>query len=166
MTFGSGNNPLTASVTHPPIANEDGYDDETESLLLTLKNAQGNTVFEKGLLINHDMFGSGFLKAMQVDDDPELEIVFCLSGFQNKDRAFSAEYFANHDTVSTSFYLDIHAGQVNVRDLMTTPQQVRDLAESRLLTLNPLFYIMFEIFLSPVFLIVGYILWMRLLKKL
>ncbi len=70
MIWGTGKGELRAYVQ------DLGTHSEQQLLLLTISDVKNRIVFEKELVINWDRWSSGFLKAMQVDDDPEPEIVF------------------------------------------------------------------------------------------
>ena len=67
---------------------------ELEDITVTVKSADGRTLRSLGCRIDWDMGGRGFVRALNVDDDPELEIV-C---YRNKENGSS--------------YLDLSSGQV------------------------------------------------------
>lgn len=103
MAWQSGGGTLRAQVQR-------SLEGEEERLLLHIVGPSGNNVFEKGLGISWDMWGAGFLKAMQADNDPELEVVFYTKGGDRPQ--FKAEYFSDPSRdIPFNFYLDIRQGQ-------------------------------------------------------
>lgn len=85
--------------------------EEGERLHIKIKitNAEKTTVYEKLEEIDRDMFGGGFVRAAQVDEDSENEIVV---------------WHAH-----AKYYLDFSNGSVQVIPFDQIPQQVKDLAE-------------------------------------
>jgi hypothetical protein len=123
--WGSGENRLTSKVQDSADRSENQY------LTLSVLDADNEIVFKKELVIYRDRWSSGFLKLMQVDDDPELEIVF----YAYKSAEFNLEKFKN-DTypVSFSFYLDVNPDKIEVRNFKNASVSAQELAEMRLLT--------------------------------
>ncbi len=126
MIWGTGKDELRAYVqdlgTHLS---------EQQLLLLTISDVKNRIVFEKELVIDWDLWSSGFLKAMQVDDDPEPEIVF----YVYRSREFNAGRFNNEiNQIFSNFYLDIKSGKVEAKDFRTASSKARELAEIRLTT--------------------------------
>jgi hypothetical protein len=68
LTWSAGANKLTAAVSR----NRQG---ELEDITVTVKPADGSTARSLDCQIDWDMGGRGFVRALNVDDDPELEIV-------------------------------------------------------------------------------------------
>jgi len=125
MIWGTGKEELRAYVQ------DLGTRSEMQQLLLTISDVKNRIVFEKELVINWDLWSSGFLKAMQVDDDPEPEIVF----YVYRSREFNAGRF-NSETnqIFFNFYLDIKSKKVEAKDFRTASSKARELAEIRLTT--------------------------------
>jgi hypothetical protein len=140
MIWGTGKEELRAYVQDLGTSTEKQY------LLLTISDIKNRIVFEKELVINWDLWGSGFLKAMQVDDDPEPEIVF----YVFRSREFNAERF-NSETnpIFSNFYLDIKSGKVEAKDFRTASSKARELAEIRLTTAKTFSLQLFLIVFMP-----------------
>jgi hypothetical protein len=144
MVWGDGNKELKAHIQNLP------NDPEEQHLLLTIHNAENKGVFSKTLYINTDMWGSGFVKAMQVDGDPEFEIVF----YVYHSPEFNSQHFQNDALpIRFNFYLDINpeTGQIRAKDFNTeASSNAKELAESIISTINPLTLILFFIFVLPI----------------
>jgi hypothetical protein len=74
---------------------------ETEQVALRIVDVHGVAVFEHTITIDWDLFGGGLVARMQVDDDPEDEIV-----------AFGRIERTEPDLGRGDFVLDYEAGQV------------------------------------------------------
>jgi hypothetical protein len=74
---------------------------ETEQVALRIVDVHGVAVFEQTITIDWDLFGGGLVARMQVDDDPEDEIV-----------AFGRIERTEPDLGRGDFVLDYQAGQV------------------------------------------------------
>jgi len=68
LVIGTGAARLTVQVKH-------SMEDELSRDVLTVLDSQGKTVLAQTIIMDHDLYGVGFVKAMQVDDDPELEVL-------------------------------------------------------------------------------------------
>lgn len=158
MIWGTGKELLTAQVQELKAE-----DIEEQRLLLSILNAENHFALKKELLISWDMWGAGFLKAMQVDNDPELEIVFCTNRFHE----FNLEKFSTSTAIPIgySFYLDINSGKITAHDFKTASVKAQSLAKIRLTTAKPL-SLQIILFLSMPFIVVlFYHLLMRLFAK-
>lgn len=89
-------------------------DEHEEGELLHVKivvvNSEKNEVFNKTEVIDRDMFSGGFVRAAQVDQDSENEIVI---------------WHAN-----AKYYLDFEEGHVKEASFDQVPQEVKSLARS------------------------------------
>ena len=90
-------------------------DPETENLLLRITDAGGGEVHREAVSISWDLWGWGLVAAMQVDADPELEIVFIDA---------SSRRGRNLDGRSSAFYLDLSSGRVERKPLTSATQDV------------------------------------------
>jgi hypothetical protein len=144
MVWGDGNKALKANIQNLP------NDTEERHFLLTIHNAENKVVFSKTLYINTDMWGSGFVKAMQVDDDPEFEIVF----YVYHSPEFNSQHFQDDAyPIRFNFYLDINpeTGQIRAKDFNAEASyDAKKLAERVISTSKPLTLILFLIFVLPV----------------
>lgn len=84
---------------------------ETRSYVIRVVDTTGTTIYETEASFDFDMFGGGFVRAVQVDDDPEMEIV-----------AWGA-----HES-SEAFFLDFSHGSVKERPLAEVPANMSKLA--------------------------------------
>jgi hypothetical protein len=149
LTWGNGKNTLTAKVTNLPLEEPDLP--EVQDLLLSLYDTENNAVFEQQLSIDWDMFGAGFLKAMQVDNDPELEIVFKRIGCDSEATPTDNRW------QTCNFYLDMSSGKIEQKNFTTfASPKARELAKTRLVTVNPLNFFVIAIFSAPFVLLLMY----------
>jgi hypothetical protein len=156
MIWGTGKDELRAYVQ------DLGTHSEQQLLLLTISDVKNRIVFEKELVINWDRWSSGFLKAMQVDDDPEPEIVF----YVYRSREFNAGRFNNEiNQIFSNFYLDIKSGKVEAKDFRTASSKARELAEIRLTTAKNFSLQLFLFVTMPLIAILIYHLLIRLFWK-
>jgi|GEM_PF-2927259 hypothetical protein len=84
---------------------------EEENFVITINDVHGNLVYTTELLVDYDLNNSGFIKAMQVDDDSEWEIVFA----------------TNNRTFAQNFYLDLSTGKIETKSLANVSFQVKQL---------------------------------------
>jgi hypothetical protein len=144
IVWGTGDKTLTAKVQNLPA------DVEEQRLLLSVYNAQHQAVFNKELHISKDMWGAGFVKAMQVDTDPELEIVF----YVYHSRGFYPQNFSDDSqSIGFNFYLDINpaTGKLAIKNFNAEAStQARDHAETIISTLNPLTLKLFLFLAAPI----------------
>jgi len=68
MIIESGNNQFTIGVNRT-------VENEVVTYVITVMDNSGATVLESVISADHDLYGFSFVKAMQVDNDVELEIV-------------------------------------------------------------------------------------------
>lgn len=103
LTWEEGDNQFTVQIDQH---------DEGELLFVKIKivDPEKKAVFKTTEVIDRDMLGGGFVRAVQVDQDPEKEIVVWHSG---------AEY-----------YLDFSGSGVQKISFDGVPQQVKNLAQS------------------------------------
>ncbi len=106
------------------------------------------TLYARSFSIDWDMGGGGFLKAVQVDDDPELEVLFVTRG-QEED-----------------IFLDIKDGQVRERSYDLLSPEAKKLAEKwlRYHAVNP-FCMALAIVLTGVYYLVGVVVFLIIWKK-
>jgi hypothetical protein len=109
--------------------------DDIENIVFTLLDIKNNPVFTKKFYIDRDIYGAGFVRAIQVDDDPELEVVF----YTNRPRSDNP-----------NFYIDIKNGKVETNDFSSASLEAKQLAEIRVFTGNTVFLILVSIFLFPI----------------
>lgn len=154
MEWGTGNKKIMATVKNLPHGNED------EQLLLTVYDASDNILFNRQLSINLDMFGAGFVKAMQADIDPEFEIVFYTSPNHHSGLSDHSLILADKTLpITFNFYLDINpkTGLVGVKNFDTEAlPEARNTAEKLRGSLNPLNTIAFLIFCLPVLVVIKF----------
>jgi hypothetical protein len=149
MVWGTGKQMIRAQLTDLPSS----HDPEEQFLLLTLYNAENKTLFEKQFAINWDLFGSGFIKAMQVDNDPELEIVF-YNGRSARMSKKNKHLFFSDTPIRFNCYLKINpqTAQIQFENFNTALPEIREIAQDINGTLNPLHDILLYIFFIPVIL--------------
>lgn len=100
MTWGTGASQLSAQ-THSTWK-----DRETEDILARITDQAGHVEFEDRFVVDWDMWGWGFVKAVQMDSDPELEILFMdFSGRRQLTGQFP-------DIEPKPYYLDMSSGHV------------------------------------------------------
>jgi hypothetical protein len=110
VTWGEGDDAVRVKVTE-----ESGADVETLTVHVEALDARGGTLARRSLDIDQDLWGGGFARAMQVDDDPELEVV-----------AWSA-----HESNEDCFYFDYADGGVSVHPFSLASESARALAVER-----------------------------------
>lgn len=99
-----GNEQIAVQVEQSSSGEQDSFE--------ILLNGNNRQILEKYIfIINKDMWGGGFVKAMQADDDPELELI-----------AWGA-----HEQ-RASFLLDHHEGEIRKTPFDNTSQKIQDLA--------------------------------------
>jgi hypothetical protein len=107
LTWGEGPGAICVAVTRT----EDG---EILRFDIEARRASGTPVLERQFLVNRDTWGDGFVRAAQVDDDPELEVVA----------------WGHHEEGKTDFWLD-HAGDgVEERPFAVASERARALARA------------------------------------
>lgn len=97
------------------VTEERGDDVEVRTVHVEALDARGETVARRSLQINEDLWGGGFVAAMQVDDDPALEVV-----------AWGA-----HESDEDRFYLDYADGVVTILPFSQASGEARALAIER-----------------------------------
>lgn len=158
MLWEAGNNKFKPQLKKLPLDPEEFP--EVERRLLTIYDAENKVVFNKELHIDWDMFGGGFVKAMQADTDPELEIVFYVISrysFTEQKQYYGNELGGDNHPIYSSFYLDINQqnGQIDAKDFKTEASaEARQLANDILSALKPLLLVMFVVLGVPLIAIV------------
>ena len=107
VVWGQGDSEVRVKVTEQ----EEG---EALTFRVEAHDARGRRLAEKSLVVNRDMWGAGFARGMQVDDDPELEVVA----------------WGHYEQDKTSFYLDYSEGWVTVRPFTEASAAARELARN------------------------------------
>ena len=103
LIWGSGNEQITILVEQTAF-------DEQSTHEITLFRNDGQILSKDEFIIDKDMFGGGFIKAVQADSDQELELV--VWGSHEKDR---------------SYLLDHSGGQVRKIGFNKVPEEIRNL---------------------------------------
>lgn len=158
MVWQAGSHKFKPQVKKLPSDPEESP--EVERRLLTIYDAENKAVFNKQLYIDWDMFGGGFVKAMQADSDPELEIVFYVMSsysFTKQKQDYGNELGGDNHPIYSSFYLDINqqTGKIAAKDFKTEASaEAWQLAKNIFSALNPLLLVMFVLFGAPLIAIV------------
>lgn len=84
-------------------------DGELLNFIIRVTSPDSTDIYRKNETIDRDMFGGGFVRATQIDDDPELEIIVW--------------------QVRSSYILDFKAGQVKLIPFDIVSQDVKNLAK-------------------------------------
>jgi len=87
-----------------------GEDGELLHIGIEVVGPENKEVYKTSEIIDRDMFGGGFVRAVQVDKDPEKEIVVWHA--------------------RAGYYLDFSEGSVKKISFDQVPQQIKDLAKS------------------------------------
>lgn len=103
LIWKSGEKQFEARVTQ----DEDG---ELLNIKISIVNSAAKEVYKKTEIIDRDMFGGGFVRAMQVDQDSDNEIIIWHA--------------------KAKYYLDFSEGQVREISFDRVPQEVKRLAEN------------------------------------
>jgi len=85
-------------------------DGELLHIRINVVGPENKEVYKTSIVIDRDMFGGGFVRAAQVDSDPEKEILVWHT--------------------QAGYYLDFSQGSVKKVSFDRVPQQVKDLAKS------------------------------------
>jgi hypothetical protein len=138
LTWGTENQILTGKLE------ETKFIDETHYFVFTLLDTKNNPVFTKKYYINTDLLCASFFRAMQIDDDPELEAVFYTNCHYND----NPDHYSYSD--NPNFYIDIKNGKVETNDFVNASSQAKQLAEIRLFTGNKYILTLIGVFLFPI----------------
>jgi hypothetical protein len=103
MVMGEGNEQLTVFIDRL-------NDGEIGTDIISLRSTDGSTAFEDKISIDYDMFGKGLITAIQIDDDPELELLA----------------WGNNVIEGESFYLDYVEGVVEKISFDNVPGEIKD----------------------------------------
>jgi len=103
MIIESGNNQFTIGVDRT-------VENEVVTYVITAKDNSGDTVLESVISADHDLYGFSFVKAMQVDNDIELEIVA----------------WGNNIREGESFILDFSGNELQQRPFDGISDEARD----------------------------------------
>jgi hypothetical protein len=144
LTWGKGDEQITVQVKQRSLGEQKFFE-----IQLIGKNRQD---LEKLIFtINEDMWGGGFVKAVQADDDPELELI-AWSTHENRD----------------SFLLDHHEGKIRETPFDNTSQKIQGLAFEwrQAHVINGMTLSVFVIFVVVYYIFIG-IIWLifRTVKK-
>ncbi len=102
LTYGSGGNLLRIGFSR-------SIENELSTNVITVRDVNDEIVFRNTIQLDHDLYGRSIVKAMQMDSDPELEILA----------------WGDNVRVGESFILDYVNGQVRMRDYDKAPEQVK-----------------------------------------
>ncbi|MCF8067877.1 MAG: hypothetical protein K9L30_04760 [Desulfobacterales bacterium] len=92
------------------LVNQTSFDEQSAYEITLFKNG-GQILSKDEFIIDKDMFGGGFVKAVQADSDQELELVA----------------WGSHE-YDKSYMLDFSGGQVLKTDFTKAPEEIRNLA--------------------------------------
>ncbi len=103
LVWKNGNDQFTVHVSKH-------VDGELLDFTIMVTGPSNKSVYKKNVTINRDMWGGGFVKAMQADQDPEKELVVWGS--------------------RESFFLDFKTGKVDPVPFSRATQRVKNLSET------------------------------------
>jgi len=105
---------------------ERSYHNEQGTYTVTIARASGEVVFEETVIIDHDLFGTGFVSGMQIDEDENFEIVVWGDNFLQGE----------------AFYLDLVNGRLARKAFDNLPLKSKELTEEyrKLSTQGPLVF--------------------------
>ena len=106
---------------------------EIENILLRVTDGVGEEVHREEFSISWDLWGWGLVEAMQVDTDPELEIVF----IDRRGRRPNTR-----DDMGRAFYLDLSSGSVERKLMASATQDVMPVIDWWASLHNPLTAVM------------------------
>lgn len=104
LVWGSGNEQVTILVEQTSFDEQSAYE-------ITLFTYEGKILSKEEFIIDKDMFGGGFIKAVQADSDKELELLV----------------WGSHE-YDKSYLLDYSEGQVSKTGFDKIPEEIRILA--------------------------------------
>jgi hypothetical protein len=93
LTWGTGNNLLTVNL-------EKSVKDDYEYYVFTAKDVNNKAIFSQEFKLRTGPFGKCFVKAMQADDDPDLEVMF----------------YTTNSSQRNSFFIDIINGKIEIKN--------------------------------------------------
>ncbi|MBM9520848.1 hypothetical protein JWG39_13580 [Desulforhopalus vacuolatus] len=137
LIWGQGSEQITVEVNQRSLGEQ-----ETFEILLREKNGQHRENFR--LTINKDMFGGGFVKAVQVDDDPEFEVIA----------------WGSHEE-QESFLLDYQKSQISKIPFTNTSKDIQNIAIQwrQAYVMNGMTFSVFMIFAVGYYIFIG-IVWL------
>lgn len=103
LIMGTGDEQLTVFIDRM-------LDGEVATDIISLRSTDGRTVYEDKITIDYDLYGRGLIKGIQVDNDPELELLA----------------WGNNVVDGESFYLDFNAGGVERKRFDTIPDEIKN----------------------------------------
>jgi hypothetical protein len=106
LTYGSGDGLLRVELSR-------SIENEVSTDVITAKDVNDEIVFRNAIQIDHDLYGVGIVNAMQMDSDPELEII----GWGSNVRS------------GKSFILDYVNGEIQSRDYEEAPDKVKSFVD-------------------------------------
>lgn len=89
-------------------------ENEMTTDVITVTDQNGAVLLESTVVMDHDLGGTGFVKAMQADADPELEVVA----------------WGNNIRQGTSFFLDYQGGKILTRPFEESSMETQQLVEN------------------------------------
>jgi hypothetical protein len=109
MSWGTGDDLLTANL-------KKSVEDDYENYLFTVGNVNNKVIFSQEIKLRTGPFGMCFVKAMQLDDDPELEVIF----------------YTNNNSKKYSSYADVNNGKIEIKNYEMASAAAHKLIENRL----------------------------------
>lgn len=146
LKWGQGDGQITAHVQQTSTGEQKSFE-----ILFIGKNHQAPEKYIFTLNIDVDMWGGGFVKAVQADDDPELEVI-----------AWGIHEYRD------SFLLDHHEGQIRKIPFANTPQDIQLLSAQwrQAYIINGMTLSFFVIFVAVYYIFIGIIVLIaRIIKK-
>lgn len=96
------------------VRNNRTVENEVTTDVIIVKDKDGKVVHDISISMDHDMFGLGFVKAMQADADPELEVVA----------------WGNNIREGKSFFLDFAGGAIIKRPIEEISSEAQGMIEN------------------------------------
>ena len=106
LIYGSGDGLLRVGLSR-------SIENEVSTDVITVTDVNDEIVFQNSIQIDHDLYGMGFVNAMQMDSDPELEIIA----------------WGSNVRAGKSFILDYVNGQIQSRDYEEAPEKVKNFVD-------------------------------------
>ncbi len=106
LIYGSGDRLLRVGLSR-------SIENEVSTDVITVTDVNDEIVFQNTIQIDHDLYGMGIVNAMQMDSDPELEIIA----------------WGSNVRAGKSFILDYVNGEIQSRDYEEAPEKVKSFVE-------------------------------------
>jgi len=132
---------------------EPSFSGEQEIYEILLEGSNGQILSKYDFIIDKDMYGGGFIKAIQADNDQELELLV----------------WGNHER-ETSFLLDYSEGQISKTNFKQLSEETKSITKQwyqahissgMSISLLKIFFIGYYIFMGIIWLIIKFIRYVR-----